>query len=51
MLINWVYKFHNEVNKRLGKPIYPKEQLHARYEESLFFVKVKILIYNFIYKL
>lgn len=35
-LINWVYNFHNEVNKRLGKPIYPKHELDSKYNEVAF---------------
>lgn len=35
-LVNWVYIFHNEVNKRLGKPIYSKAQLYNKYESSAF---------------
>jgi hypothetical protein len=35
-LIDWVYNFHNEVNKRLGKQYYRKEDLLSRYENVAF---------------
>ena len=35
-LIDWVYNFHNEVNKRLGKQYYSKEDLLSRYENVAF---------------
>tara|TARA_Y100000389_G_C17106475_1_gene338525 strand:+ start:157 stop:555 length:399 start_codon:yes stop_codon:yes gene_type:complete len=35
-LINWVYTFHNEVNKRLGKPHYSKQQLDQKYDNVAF---------------
>lgn len=35
-LIDWVYNFHNEVNKRLGKPHYSKQELKNKYDEVAF---------------
>lgn len=35
-LINWVYNFHNAVNQRLGKPIFPKNKLDEKYEDVAF---------------
>ena len=35
-LIDWVYNFHNEVNVRLGKPYYSKQELKNKYDEVAF---------------
>lgn len=35
-LIDWVYTFHNEVNIRLGKPHYSKQDLLNKYEDVSF---------------
>lgn len=35
-LILWVYTFHNEVNKRIGKMIYPLDRLYKRFEGIAF---------------
>lgn len=35
-LILWVFNFHNEVNKRLNKPIYKLSDLYNKYEKSAF---------------
>jgi hypothetical protein len=35
-LIDWVFNFHNEVNKRLGKRMYTKRELFERYENVAF---------------
>ncbi len=35
-LILWVFNFHNEVNRRLGKRLYTKQELFDRYENVAF---------------
>lgn len=32
---SWLYHVHNQVNKRLGKPIFTPEQYHQKYEYAI----------------
>jgi hypothetical protein len=43
-LINMLYKFHNEVNKRKGFAIFPYEELEPKYSSAV----TKNIIFNFI---
>jgi hypothetical protein len=43
-LINMLYKFHNEVNKKKGFSIFPYEELEAKYSGAV----TKNIIFNFI---
>jgi len=43
-LINMLYKFHNEVNKRKGFAIFPYEELDIKYSSAV----TKNIIFNFI---
>jgi hypothetical protein len=43
-LINMLFKFHNEVNKKKGFSIFPYEELEAKYSSAV----TKNIIFNFI---